>query len=323
MIRMLSAAAAALFALAATSAPAQAQEWPRGPVTVVVPLAAGDGGDTTARALSQGLGKALDVPIVIANRPGAGGALGVQAVVGAKPDGYTLLFTQNGPLTIRRVLDPRTAAYDPLRELVPLAITTRTPSILVVGKNAPFNTFEELVAYAKAHPGKVRIGNAGSGSAGDLSVQVINAVAGTDLLSVPYKGAAPAISDALGGQVDGVIIALGAVSGQIKAGGFKPLAISNPFPELPRVPTLTKLGYKQDLLGVWFAWMAPAGTPPEVTNRLLPALQKAATDPALAARLQPMGIVQDWQPGAKLASEITTEVDTVTELTRKLHAKKP
>jgi tripartite-type tricarboxylate transporter receptor subunit TctC len=255
---------------------------------------------------------------VVSNKPGAGGALGVQQVIGAKKDGYTLLFTQNSPLTIRRVLEPAAAAYDPIRELTPLAITTRTPSVLVVRKEAPFNTFQEMVAYAKANPGKVRVGNAGPGSAGDLSVQVINSVAGTDMLSVPYKGAAPAVTDVLGGQIDGVILALGALAAHIKSGSLKPVAISNPFPELPSVPTLSKLGYRQDILGVWFAWMLPAGTPPEVAQVLLPALQKAARNPQIAARLLPLGIVQDWEPANRVTAEIHREFETVGQVSSKL-----
>jgi tripartite-type tricarboxylate transporter receptor subunit TctC len=221
--------AACTLAAAPLGALAQAG-WPRAPITVVVPLAAGDGGDTTARAMSELLAKELDTPVLVQNKPGAGGALGVQQVIAAKKDGYTLLFTQNSPLTIRRVLEPAAASYDPLRELAPLAITTRTPSVLVVRKDAPFNTFPELVAYAKKNPGKVHIGNAGPGSAGDLSVQVINSVAETDLLSVPYKGAAPAVTDVIGGQVDGVILALGAVAAHLKSGTLKAVAISNPLP---------------------------------------------------------------------------------------------
>jgi tripartite-type tricarboxylate transporter receptor subunit TctC len=317
MIRMLAAVCTAAFSLTLATA-AFAADWPKGPITVVVPLAAGDGGDTTARAMADVISRELDTPVVVSNRPGAGGALGVQTVIAAKKDGYTVLFTQNSPLTIRRVLEPQAAAYDPLRELVPLAISTRTPSILVARKEAPFNTFQEMVAYAKANPGKVRIGNAGPGSAGDLSVQVINTAAGVDMTSVPYKGAAPAVTDVLGGQVEGVILALGAVSNHLKAGTLKPIAISHPFPDLPRVPTLSKLGYKQELLGVWFAWMVPAGTPAEVTNALLPALQKAARDPAIAHKLLPLGIVQEWVPAAKLASEITVEYETVSDLNRRL-----
>jgi tripartite-type tricarboxylate transporter receptor subunit TctC len=320
MIRKFSAAVLAAAAFA-TPLAALAQAWPKGPITVVVPVAAGDGGDTTVRAMGEELSHELQVPVLVSNRPGAGGALGVQGVIAAKKDGYTLLFTQNSPLTIRRVLEPQAAAYDPLKELAPLAITTRSPTVLVVRKDAPFNTFAELVAHARKSP--VRLGTAGPGSAGDLSVQVINSVAGTDIGSIPYKGAAPAVTDALGGQVEGVILALGAVSAHLKSGALKAIALSSPFPELPNVPTLKKLGYKQDMLGVWFAWMMPAGTPPEVAQALLPALQKVTRNPAIAQRLQPLGLVQDWEPAAKVTSEIQSEYDTVSDVNRRLQGKKP
>lgn len=318
MIRKFSAALLAACTFAALPLASQAQAWPKGPVTVVVPLAAGDGGDTTARAMAEEISKELQVPVVVQNRPDAGGALGVQSVIAAKKDGYTVLFTQNSPLTIRRVLEPQAAAYDPLRELTPLAITTRTPSVLVVNKDAPFDTFQETVAYAKKHPGKVRIGNAGPGSAGDLSVQLINSAAGIEAVSVPYKGAAPAVTDALGGQVEGVILALGAVASHMKQGTLKAIAISSPFPDLPNVPTLSRLGYKQEILGVWFAWMLPAGTPPEVAQALVPALEKATRSPAISARLLPIGIVQDWEPANRLSAEITREHQTVGEVNSRL-----
>jgi tripartite-type tricarboxylate transporter receptor subunit TctC len=323
MIRMFRAAAVVALTLAMAPFGAQAQGWPKGTITVVVPLAAGDAGDMTARAMAEDLSRELGVPVVVNNKPGAGGALGVQSVIAAKNDGYTLLFTQNSPLTIRRVLEPAAANYDPLRELAPLAITTRSPSVLVVRKDAPFNTLQELLAYAKKNPGKVTIGNAGSGSAGDLSVQAINAQAGTELTSVPYKGAAPAVTDAVGGQVDGVILALGAVSAHIRSGRLKALALSQPVADLPQVPTLTRLGYRQDLLGVWFAWMMPAGAPPEVAQALVPALQKATRDPAIAQRLQPLGILQDWEPAPRLTAEIRREFDTVADVTSRLQTKKP
>lgn len=322
MIRTLSAALLAACTLAVAPMSASAADWPKGPITVVVPLAAGDGGDTTARAMAEEVSKELQVPVVISNKPGAGGTLGVQTAIAAKKDGYTVLFTQNSPLTIRRVLDPLTAAYDPMRELTPLAISTRTPSVLVVNRNAPFDSFQEMVAYAKKNPGKVRIGNAGPGSAGDLSVRLLNAAAGIETTSVPYRGAAPAVTDVLGGQVEGVILALGAVSSHMKAGTLKAIAISSPFPELPKVPTLSSLGYRQDILGVWFAWMLPAGTPPEVAQALVPALEKAARNPAIAARLLPIGIVQEWEPASRVAAEITREYDTVAEVASKLAPKK-
>jgi tripartite-type tricarboxylate transporter receptor subunit TctC len=300
---------------------ARAADWPKATITIVVPLAAGDGGDTTARALAEELARELNVAVLVANRPGAGGALGVQSVIAARKDGYTLLFTQNSPLTIRRVLEPQAAAYDPLKDLTPLAITTRTPSVLVARKDAPFNTFQEMVAQAKKAPGSIKVGNPGPGSAGDLGVHLINAQTGAEITSVPYKGAAPAVTDVLGGQVDAVILALGAVAAHLKAGTLKPVAISNPYPELPEVPTLTKLGYKQDLLGVWFAFLLPAGTPPEVAQVLLPALQKASANAGVGRKLLPLGLVQEWGPAAKLEAEISGEYDVVNELNRRM--KKP
>lgn len=307
--------------LAALAQGTPAAGWPRGAITVVVPLAAGDGGDTAARVMADALAHELGVPVLVANRPGAGGALGVQQVIAAKKDGYTLLFTQSAAITIRRALEPATASYDPLNELTPLAITTRTPSVLVVRKDAPFDTFQEMVAHARKSPGGVRIGTPGGGSAGDLGVQIINTQAGTDLASIPYKGAAPAVGDALGGQVEGVILALGILASHIRSGALKPLATSHHAAELPNVPTLGELGYRQNLLGLWFAWMAPAGTASEVAQVLLPALQKVASHAATVARLLPLGLVQAWVPGAQMAVEIAEEYETVVELSRKMGRK--
>ncbi len=319
MIRKLAALAAAALAFASLLPAAHAQGWPnRTTITVVVPLAPGDGGDITARAMSELLSRDLEAPVVVVNKPGAGGALGVQSVISSHKDGFTVLFTQNSPLTIRRVLEPSTANYDPLKDLIPLGITTRSPSVLVVRKDAPFHSFQEMVAYAKKNPGRVRIGNAGPGSAGDLSVQLINSVAGTDLDSIPYKGAAPSINDVIGGQVEGVILALGAVSAHIKSGTLRPIAISSEFPELPEVPTLTRLGYRQDLLGVWFAWMLPAGTPDDVVQELTGALHKATRNGDVASRLLPFGLVQDWEPANRVATEVTHEYDTIVQVTSKL-----
>jgi tripartite-type tricarboxylate transporter receptor subunit TctC len=323
MIPTLFAPLAAALALLCAPLHAVAQDYPKGPITIVIPLAPGDAADTTVRAMSEELGRQLKTPIVVANRPGAGGSIGVQSVIAAKKDGYTLLFSQNSPLTIRRVLEPQAAAFDPLKELTPLALTTRTPSILVVRKDAPFRNFQDLVAQAKKAPGSVRIGTAGAGSAGDVSVQIINALAGTDITSVPYKGAAPAVTDVLGGQVEAVVLGLGAVAAHMKSGGLRGIAISSTFPEFPEVPTLSKLGYKQELQGVWLGFFAPAGVPPEVTQAVLPALERTVKNPAIAARLQPLGIVQEWVPARRMSAEITAEYETVLELTRKMQPRKP
>jgi tripartite-type tricarboxylate transporter receptor subunit TctC len=323
MIRTFLATLATLLSLLCLPLHASAQGFPKGPITVVIPLAAGDAADTAARAMSEDLSRQLHVPIVVTNRPGAGGAIGVQSVIAARKDGYTLLFTQNGPLTIRRVLEPQAANYDPLKDLTPLALTTRTPTILVVRKDAPFKNFQDFVAQARKAPGSVRIGTAGAGSAGDISVQIINSVAGVDITSVPYKGASPAVTDVLGGQVEGVLLGLGAVAAHLKSGTLKGIAISSSFPELPDVPTLSKLGYKRDLQGVWLAFFAPADVPAEVTQAIIPALERAVKNPGIAARLQPLGIVQEWVPARELAAEIAAEYESVVDLTRRMQPRKP
>lgn len=288
--------------------------FPTKPITLVVPLAPGDAADTVARMLSEALSQSLGQPVLVNNQPGAGGSIGTQAVMRAAADGYTVLYAQNSPLTIRRVIDPANNAYDPLKDLTPLALTTRTPSILVARADAPFATFQEMIAAAKAKPGTIRIGSAGPGSAGDLSVQLINRMAGTDIASVPYRGAAPAVSDVIGGHVDGVILALGALSSHIKAGTLRGLATSDAFPEFPDVPTLTALGYPRELLGIWFAFLAPAGIPANARQALESALQKATTDPTIIERLKPMGLLLQWEPASALERAITQETDTVREL---------
>ena len=325
LTRLLPTLTLAVAAVAAVAAPltATAQGFPKGPITIVVPLAPGDAGDNALRLMGEELSRQLQVAVSVTNRPGAGGAIGVQSVVGAAKDGHTLLFTQNSPLTIRRVLDPQTVTYDPARDLTPLALSSRTPSILVVRKEAPYNNFRELVEHAKKAPGSVRIGTAGAGSAGDISVQIINALTGTDITSVPYKGAAPAVTDLLGGQVEGVVLGLGVVSVHLKSGAFKGIALSSRVPDLPQVPTLPELGFKQGLLGVWFAFMAPAGVPAEAVQVLLPALERAARNPAVTARLQLMGVVQDWVPGPQLAAEIQREYEAVSEIAKNTAPRKP
>ena len=162
-----------------------AQTFPNGPISVVVPLAPGDAADISARTMGEELSKLLNTPVIAVNRPGAGGAVAAAGVVQAKKDGQTLLFAQNSALTFRVVLEPQAAAYDPLRDLVPLGLASRTPSVLAVRSDAPYKTLAELVDYAKRNPGKVRIGHPGVGSVGDFCVRQVNAMAGTDLLGVP------------------------------------------------------------------------------------------------------------------------------------------
>ena len=311
--------------LAAPLAPSVscANDYPSAPINLVTPLASGDAADTAARLMGQELSKLLGVAVVVANRPGAGGSLGTQSVIRAPKDGYTMLYAQNSPLTIRRVTDPSSAAYDPLKDLVPLGLATRSPSVLVVRKDAPFKNFKEMVEYARKNPNAVRIGNAGPGSVGDISVQLMSATTGTEMMSVNYKGAAPAVSDLLGGHIEAIILALGAVSAHMRSGSLRGLAISSKFPEFPDIPTLGQLGYKQGIQGVWFGFFMPEGTPKNVVDTVLPALEKVVKDPGIAAKLQPMGIVQDWASAQRMSEEIISEYQSVKNLLGSGEKRKP
>lgn len=300
-----------------------ANDYPRMPITLVTPLASGDAADTAARLMGQELSKLLGTAIVVMNKPGAGGSLGTQSVISAPKDGYTMLYAQNSPLTIRRVIEPASATYDPTKDLTPLALATRSPSVLVVRKDAPFKTFKEMVEYARQNPDRAHIGNAGPGSVGDISVQLLSAITDTQMISVNYKGAAPAIGDLLGGHIDAVILALGAVSTHMRSGSLRGVAISSKFPEFPDVPTLGQLGYRQEIQGVWFGFFMPAGVPKNIVNTIVPALEKVVRNPDIAARLQPMGIMQEWASGEKLAAEISREYDSVQKLLSAAEKKKP
>jgi tripartite-type tricarboxylate transporter receptor subunit TctC len=305
------------FAVACLPAYALAQPFPSGPINVVVPLAPGDAADVAARTMGEEISKRLNTPVIVINRPGAGGAVAAASVVQAKKDGQTLLFAQNSALTFRVVLDPKSAAYDALRDLTPLGLSSRTPSVLAVRSDAPYRSFAEFVDYAKKNPGQVRIGHPGVGSVGDFCVQLINALAGADLVGVPYTGASPAVAALRGGQIEGVVLALGALSTQVKAGAFRGIAASNRVAEFADIPTMREMGYPQELFGVWFSFLAPAGIPEGTRKALLDAIEQAVNAPAVAARLAPLGIVQSYAGPEQLAAEIREELKRVSEMARK------
>ena len=304
-------------ALACLAASAPAQPFPVGPINVVVPLAPGDAADIAARAMGEEISRLLNTPVLAVNRPGAGGAVAAASVAQARKDGQTILFAQNSALTFRVVLDRQSILYDPARDLAPLGIASRTPSVLVVRSDAPYRTFAELIEYSKKNPGRVRIGHPGVGSVGDFCVQQINALAGTDLVPVPHTGAAPAITALRGGHIEGVVLALGALSTHIKTGTFRGLVTSSRVPDVGDVPTLRELGYPEELFGIWFSFLAPAGIPENARKALAGAIEQAVKSPAITARLAPLGILQTYASPEQQAAEIREEAKRVSDMARK------
>jgi tripartite-type tricarboxylate transporter receptor subunit TctC len=309
MIRNLAAAVALIAAVAA-----HAQPYPTGPINLVIPLAAGDATDTAARAITEELSRELKVAIVPVNRPGAAGALGTDIVVKAPKDGHTILLANNAAMVFRTVLDPKAATYDPFRDLTPLALAMRSPSILVANAEQPYRNFKEMIEYGKKAP--LSIGTAGVGSVGHFCVNTIAALTHTDLTMVPYTGATPALTAMRGNHVGAAILALGTMTGHLKSGAVRGILVSSKASDFPEIPTLAELGYSEPLFGIWTAFFAPTGVPPEVTNVLVPALERAITAPSVAARLKPLGIVPDYAPPAKLVAEMHDEHQRVSELAR-------
>src|SRR5215472_4553750 len=264
--------------LLAAAAPLHAQDYPKSAVTLVIPLAPGDATDTSARAIADELSRELKVTIVPVNRPGAGGAVGTESVVKAKPDGYTIILTNNAALVFRSILDPKTASYNPLTDLTPLGLAMRSPSVLAVRGDAPYKSLAELVDYAKKNPGSVRIGTAGSGSVGEFCIRTINSLTGAAIVPVPFTGASPGVTALLGGHIEGVVLALGTMTAHLRSGTLRGLVISSAYPDFP---TLTDLGYSEGLFGIWVAFFAPAGVPVEVKRALVSALERAIKTPAI------------------------------------------
>ena len=306
--------ACALIALPATT---HAEPFPAGPITVVIPLAPGDAADIAARALGEEISRLLKTPVLSVNRPGAGGALGASSVVLARKDGHTILFAQNSALTFRAVLEPQSVSYDALRDLVPLGTASRTPSILVVRGDAPFRTFSELIEHSRKNPGQVRIGHPGAGSVGDFCVQLINVLTGAELVPIPYAGAAPAIVALRGEHIEGVVLSLGALSAHLKSGTLRGLVASSRSPESGGVPSLRELGYHEDLFGIWFSFLAPAGIPEDATKALVGAIEQAVKAPAITARLASLGILQSYASPEQTAAEMRAELRRVGEMARK------
>jgi tripartite-type tricarboxylate transporter receptor subunit TctC len=294
-----------------------AQAYPKQPINLIIPLAPGDATDVAGRTIGEGLSRLLKVPVVAVNKPGAGGTIGTDSAVKAPKDGYTILITNNASLVFNRILTPETVPYDPFKDLTPLGMAVRTPIVLAVHKDVPFKNFAEMVEYGKKNPGNIRIGTVGPGSVGHFTVEIVNSLSTADMTMIPFKGAGPAVTAALGGHIEGAVIAQGVVAEHLKAGTMRGIIASSKMPEFPQIPTLAQLGYKQNLLGVWAAFFAPAGVPAEVSKTLIDALEKVMKDPTVAARLGNLGMVADYEPPEKLIAEIREEHRTVEQIAKK------
>jgi tripartite-type tricarboxylate transporter receptor subunit TctC len=280
----------ALLAIAGASfaSPALAQEYPAKPIRIVVPLAAGGGTDLLARVIADKLRDKLGQPVTVENRSGAAGNIGAEAVFKAPPDGYTLLFTQPAPLVVNKALYGK-LPFDP-EQFVPIALVSQQDILLAVNPKVPANTLQELIAYAKANPGKLNFGSSGAGSAPHLAAEQFNTLAGVKMVHVPYKGSGESQTATLGGQVDLTFFAFSSALRHVKAGKLRAIAVGAPKrnPQLPTIPSISEVlpGYN---VTSWTALVAPPGTPAPVVQKLVQALSEIVKLPEVQSRLVDAG----------------------------------
>ena len=289
-------ASAGAVALSAATGVANAESgYANQPVHILVGYAAGGGVDIIARLLQEPMKAALGQPIIVENRTGASAMLATGAVAKAAPDGYTLLACASGEVAINHFLFKERMSYDPAKELVPIALVGIVPCVVVVAEATPVHNPKELIAYIKANPGKLSFSSSGIGNPQQLAGELMNTMAGTQVLHVPYRGSAPAVTDVATGAVTMSFSSLAAALPLIQAGKLRAVAVTSRerMPQLPDVPPLSEgapglAGY--ELLN-WFAIFGTAGTPPDVVERLNAIVNAALKDPAISDKLLPQGIV--------------------------------
>lgn len=284
---------AALSVGLATCAAAQAQDWPKQPIKIVVNFAPGGAADQLARLIGVPLQESLGQPVVIENKGGAGGNLGGDFVAKSPPDGYTLLMSSGGMVSINPHIYPK-MPFDPVKDLVPVASVARVPFYLVIRADSPVTDFKGLIADLKANPGKRTFGSPGNGSSPHLAAEMVKVQAGVSAVHVPYKGAAPALTDLLGGQID-FLFDPGIAIQHVKTGKLRMLAVASlkRAAQMPDVPTLDELGLKGLDADALFGIYAPAGTPAAVIKRVNAEVNRALQTAAIKSRIEAIGNVPE------------------------------
>ena len=311
---------AAVLALAATVS--SGQLYPSKPIRIIVPFPPGGAVDFYARVVQEPLSEALGQPVIIDNRAGASGMIGADLVAKAPPDGYTLLLGNIASLAINVGIYPK-MAYDPAKDFTPIMHTVDVNYVLVVHPSVPANSVAELVAYAKANPGKLSYGSAGSGSMPHLSTELMKALAGIDLVHVPYKGGGPMVTDLLGGSVQLAIADQANLMPHVKTCKLRALGVASPkrsaiYPELPTIAESGFAGYEAT---AWQGLVGPAGMPPDVVRRLNQTLAKVMALPAVRERLISGGLDPVADTPEEFGRFIRSEISKWSKIAKDVGAK--
>jgi tripartite-type tricarboxylate transporter receptor subunit TctC len=297
---------------------AAAQGYPSGPVRIVNPFTAGGPADLLARAVGQKLNEAWGQPVLVESRAGAAGNIGIEYVARQPADGYTLLVLPTG----NAVVNPHLYAklpYDTFRDFAPVTLLATVENALVVNPGVPAKSVQELVALAKASPGKLTFGSPGVGSQAHIAGEMLKSMAGVDMLHVPYKGMAPAMNDLLGGQLSFMFLSMSSALKQVQAGKLRALGVASlkRSAAAPDLPTIAEQGFPGFEALSWYALMAPAGTPPDVVDKIAAESARALRDPAVRERLVGLGADPAGSSPAELAAMLKRENARWGEFIRK------
>jgi tripartite-type tricarboxylate transporter receptor subunit TctC len=306
-------------AICATTGPLAAQDpYPSRTVKIVVALGPGSATDSFARILADGLRTELKGDFIVENKPGAGGVIGGNFITRAKPDGYTLGVLHSSVLTTAPAIQ-KTASYDPRKDFTWLGNTVSNPIVLLVPANSPFKKLEDLISAAKKEPGKYSTGIIGMGSHSHFNLELLKQSSGAGLNRVPYSGGtAPILNDIMGGQVDSASLIWAGLGEFVKGGKMRVLAATSPLKGFPDVPTFQSKGYPKVHLEVFLSVVAPAGLPREISDKLVPAIERIVKDPKNAETMERLGYRLNYEPPAKAAETVNGELDIVSPLARQL-----
>lgn len=306
-----------VIALSLAGGVAAAQSWPAKPIRLISPFAPGGGTDITCRSIAPKLSAALGQQVVVDNRGGAGGMVGVELAAKAPPDGYTLVLGTIGPIAINVSLYEK-MTYDPARDLIPVTQAANALNVLVVHPSVPAKTVREFIALAKSRPGQLNFGSSGPGATDHLAGELFNAMTGAKVIHVPYKGGAPAMLDLIGGNVHLVFSTVSTAIGSIKAGKVRPLGMTGNqrFELMPEIPTISEAGLKGFEVNNWYGLFAPAGTPQNIVARLHAEAAKALAAPDVKRRLLESGIVATASSPEQFAAYVKNETQRWAKVIR-------
>lgn len=306
-----------LLSLAATSLLPGLSRADGKPIKLVVPFPPGGATDITARALSEPLARLLGQPVIVDNRSGAGGSLGMAEVAKAAPDGLTLglatLSTHGVNPAVYKKLP-----YDPIKDFAPVTEIVKAPGVLVVHPSVPARTFEEFVRHVKAHPGKLTFASPGNGTIGHMWGELFKSTTNTFMVHIPYRGAGPALNDLIGGQVNAYFDQVASSLPHIQSGKLRALAVSwsKRLDVLPQVPTYAELSLFSNNDPSWFGLVAPAGTPAPTVKRVQEAVARAVREPAVRARLEGQGLFASGSAPGDFGAQIRKEIDKMQRISR-------